>query len=296
MIADFPIIDAHHHLWDLSANRHPWLQERPPIPFRYGDYSRLRRDYLAADYRADIAGFSVCASVAMEGETDPADPVRESRWMAATAAEVGFPHGFVGRAFLHHADIEQVLAAHAAIPIVRGIRHKPAGLSMRDAAWRRGFAALAAHGFSFDLQVPHARLPQALELAQAFPDTQIILDHAGLPADRTARGLRRWRANMATAARAPNIAVKISGLGLAGRPWRAQDNIPIARQIIDMFGTDRCMFASNFPVDKLCADFGVVFGAYLAATADLPHADRACLFCHNAARIYRLEVPALGVA
>lgn len=297
MIADaIPLIDAHHHLWDLSRNRHPWLQDEPMIPFRYGDYSPLRRDYLPVDYRADIAGFAVQATVAMEGEWEPADPVGESRWMAKVAARAGLPQGFVARAFLDRDDVGEVLAAHAGISLVRGVRHKPDSAAMSGPAWRRGFAMLSAHGFSFDLQTPHSRLREALDLAEAFPETQIVLDHAGLPADRSPAGLAAWRNNMALAARAPNVAVKISGLGLNNRPWRPEDNIPIVRQVIEIFGIDRCMFASNFPVDKLRGAFGVIFGAYLAAVADLPAADRARLFHGNAAKIYRLSLPGNGAA
>ena len=291
-----PLVDAHHHLWDLSRNRHPWLQDEPMIPFRYGDYRPLRRDYAPDDYRADAAGFAVAATVAMEGEWDPADPVGESRWMAEVASGAGFPQGFVARAFLHRDDVREILAAHAEIPLVRGIRHKPDGVAMSDPAWRRGFAALAAHGFSFDLQVPHARLREALDLAESFPGTQIILNHAGLPSDRSPEGLSAWRKNMALAARAPNIAVKISGLGLADRPWRAEENIPIVREVVEMFGVDRCMFASNFPVDNLRGEFGVIFGAYLAAVADLSAAERARLFHDNAVKIYRLVVASDGEA
>jgi len=287
----FPLVDAHHHLWDLSHNRHPWLQDEHMIPFRYGNYRPLRRDYAPDDYRADIAGFSITATVAMEGEWNPADPVGESRWMAEVASGAGFPQGFVARAFLHQDNVHEVLAAHAEIPLVRGIRHKPDGIAMNAPAWRRGFAALSAHGFSFDLQVPHTRLREALDLAESFPETQIILNHAGLPADRSPEGISAWRKNMALAARAPNIAVKISGLGLAGRPWRADDNIPVVHRVIELFGVHRCMFASNFPVDKLLGRFGIIFGAYLAATADLSIADRTRLFRDNAVEIYRLVVP-----
>ena len=123
---------------------------------------------------------------------------------------------------------------------------------------------------------------------------ETLAAHAGLPADRSPEGLSAWRKNMALAARAPNIAVKISGLGLAGRPWRAEDNVPVVRQAIEMFGVDRCMFASNFPVDKLCGEFGVIFGAYLAAAADLSAADRMRLFRDNAVKIYRLDIPKSG--
>jgi len=78
---NFPIVDAHHHVWDLGRNYHPWLCDEPPIPFRYGDYRALRRNYLAEDYRRDTANYNVAASVYVEAEWDPADPIGESRWI-----------------------------------------------------------------------------------------------------------------------------------------------------------------------------------------------------------------------
>lgn len=303
---DIPIIDAHHHFWDLARNPHPWLRDQPPIPFRYGDYGALRgRDFLPADYDAVAAGHLVVASVTMEGEWDPADPLGEARWMADLARRTGRPAAHVGQAWLDRPDVEEVLAQSAAIALVRGVRHKPRAAarpdlvergargSMGDPAFRAGYGLLARHGLHFELQTPWWHLDEALDLVATHPEVPVVLNHTGLPADRSAAGLAGWRAAMTRLAKAPQVAVKISGLGLAGRPWRLADNAPIIQETIAIFGPARAMFASNFPVDGLCGSFDAVFSGFKAATAGMPAADRLALFHDTAVRVYRLPITPL---
>jgi predicted TIM-barrel fold metal-dependent hydrolase len=160
---------------------------------------------------------------------------------------------------------------------------------MGDPAWRRGYALLEKYGLSFDLQTPWWHLAEAAALARDFPNTQVILNHTGLPADRTPEGLAGWRRAMQTLAAAPNVAVKISGLGQPGQPWTVAANGQIIRDTIAIFGVDRCMFASNFPVDGLCADFDAIFSGFKTIVADLSQAEQLKLFHDNAMRIYRLN-------
>jgi predicted TIM-barrel fold metal-dependent hydrolase len=159
---------------------------------------------------------------------------------------------------------------------------------MGDPRWRAGFARLAPLGLSFDLQTPWWHLEEAAALARAFPDTLIILDHAGLPADRSPEGLGAWGAAMAALAARPNVAVKISGLGVPGATWTAAANRAVVRRVLDLFGVERAMFASNFPVDGLVASFDTIYRGFAAIVADLAPADRRRLFHDNAVRLYRL--------
>jgi predicted TIM-barrel fold metal-dependent hydrolase len=299
-VSPIPIIDAHQHFWDLGANYHPWLSDEPMIPFRYGDYSALKRNYLPADYRKDVAGFDVAGTVYVEAEWDPADPIGETRWVNELAGAAGLPTAIVAQAWLDREDAAEVLAAQAAFPLVRGIRQKPAATpspesarrgapaSMDDPRFRGGFARLQPLGLSYDLQTPWWHLNAALELARDFPETQIILNHTGLPADRSEEGIKSWRKAMAALADAPNVALKISGLGQPGQPWTVEANGPVVRDAIAMFGTDRCMFASNFPVDGLCAAFRTIFSGFMTITAGMSEDDRKKLFHDNAKQIYRL--------
>ena len=290
------VIDAHQHFWDLGRNYLPWLCDEPPIAFRYGSYEALKRDYLPTDYLRDTRGFRIAGSVFVETEWDRADPVGETRWVAALRETAELPSAMVCHVALDRPDAADTLVQQASFPFVRGVRHKPAKAigSMADPAWRRGYARLAEHEMSFDLQTPWQRLPEAAALNREVPETLIVLNHSGLPADRSLEGLAGWREAMQTFAAAPNVAVKISGLGEPGRPWSLKRNRDIILAIIDMFGVERCMFASNFPVDSLVGDFHTIFSGYAEATAPMGHEVQAQLFADNARRLYRLDDPAKG--
>lgn len=293
------IVDPHQHFWDLGRNAHPWLCG-PPIAFRYGAYDRIRRNYLPPDYRRDAAGHNIVKTVHMEAEWDPADPLGETRWLLELAARHGLPNAAVGQAWLDRDDVADVLAAQAATGFVRGIRHKPraapspdalrqgARSAMTEPRWRAGYELLARHGLAFELQTPYWHLPEAAALARDFPETPIIINHAGMPSDRSPAGLAAWREALAVVAAEPNIALKISGIGIRGRPWSIADNAPVVRDAIRIVGVDRCMFASNFPVDSLVGDLDTIWSGFKTITADLPQADRVKLFHDNAVRIYRL--------
>ena len=297
-----PIVDAHQHFWEPARNYHPWLRDEPMIPFRYGDYASIRRAYLPPDYLKDAGRFRVVKTVYVETEWDPADPLGETAYIHGVAREYGLPNAVVAHARLDQPDAADLIAAHAAYPLVRSIRHKPksaasahearrgAAGSMDDPQWRKGYAELHRHGLRFDLQTPWWHMDAALDLARDFPQTQLIVNHAGLPSDRSDAGLAGWRSAMAALAEAPNVAVKLSGIGRgAGVPWLVEENGPIIRTLIELFGAQRCMFASNFPVDSVCASFETIYEGFEASVRHLPEAQRRALFHDNAIRIYNLE-------
>lgn len=301
-MTELAIVDAHQHFWDLRLNRNPWLCEEPPIPFRYGDYRALRRTYLPEHYVADTKGHRVVRTVHVEAEWESADPVGETRWLAELRERTGFPSVAVAQAKLDRDDAAEVLGAHAAFPFVRGIRCNPTAAptpgqvvpgapgSMGDPKWRAGYALLSRHRLSFDLQTPYWHLAEAAGLARAFPATQIIINHAALPVDRSAAGLLAWRAALETAAAEPNTALKISGLGIPGERWTLAANRPVIGDAIGIFGVDRCLFASNFPVDSLVGTFDTIYAGFKAAVADRPLGDQRKLFHDNAVRLYRIPI------
>ena len=293
----FAIVDAHQHFWDPERNYHPWLRDDPPIPFRYGDYRPIRRRYLPPDYRADAMPYVVEGSVYVETEWDPRDPIGETRYVGTLIREHGLPSVVVAQAWLDAPDAADVLARQASFPFVRSVRHKPRANpapgdsrpgGTTDAAWRRGYAELARNNLRFDLQTPWWHLHEAAALARDFPDTPIVLNHTGLPADRSASGLDGWKRAMAALAACPNVAVKISGIGQRDRPWTVDANRGIVRTVIDLFGVPRCMFASNFPVDSLCATFRTIFDGFRAIVADCAPDEQDALFRGNARRIYAI--------
>lgn len=292
------IIDAHHHVWDLR-NDLPWLKDEP-VPFRYGDYSSICRDYSPLDYRRDTASWPIVGSVYVEAEWNRTRAADESRWVAEVAARTGVPTVMVAWCDFAAPEAEELLAQHALVPIVRGVRHKPSAApspvearrgaagSMDDEGWRRGYALLQQHGWSYDLQTPWWHLDAASDLARDFADIPLVVNHTGLPSDRSAEGLSGWRRALERVAAQPNVFIKISGLGRAGLPWTVEANGPIIEDALRIFGVDRAMFASNFPVDSLAGDFDTIFTGFVAATADRGEADRAKLFHDNAVRVYRL--------
>lgn len=299
--ADLPIVDAHHHFWDLTRNYHPWLRDHPRIAFRYGDYEAICRDFLPDDYFALAGPHKVVGTVMMEGEWDPRDPTGEARWATALNARCGFPNAIVGQIWLDRADVASVLRDFQSMPLVRSVRHKPKAVtreahtpsfaaagSMRCERWRDGYASLAAMELMFELQTQWWHFPEAAELARDFPATTIIVNHTGLPADRSEEGLRGWRAAMATLAACPNVHLKISGLGEAGTRWSVERNGPVVLDALSIFGAERCMFASNFPVDSVVVTLDDLFSGFKQIIGKLSARERLALFHDNAVALYRL--------
>jgi predicted TIM-barrel fold metal-dependent hydrolase len=274
------VADAHFHVWDPQAHYYPWLCDPQPIEFRYGDYSALRRRYLVEDYLADARGWQVRHGVYVEAEWDPDDPVGEMLFIEKLRRDSGFPTVAVAQAWLDRADFASVLDAHARRGFVRGVRHKPRPGMMDDGRWRAGYRRLKLHGLHFELQAPWRQLDEASRLARDFPDTRIVLNHAGLPSDGALPG---WRAALAELAGCPNVAIKISGLGTVTRKRE------VVLAAIELFGVERCMFASNFPVDGLCAGFDAIYSGFDEITRHFSGAERAALFHDNAFRIYRMK-------
>jgi len=218
--------------------------------------------------------------VYVEAEWDPRDPAGEMNFIAEIRRAAGFPTVAVAQAWLDRDDCAAVLEAHAARGFVRGIRHKPKPGMMDDPRWRAGYRRLAPLGLHFELQAPWRQLDEAARLAATFPDTLIVLNHAGLPLDPE---FQDWKKALAGLASLPNVAVKISGLGNVSRKRE------VVLAAIELFGTQRAMFASNFPVDSLRATYSEIFSAFDAITAAFAEGERRALFHDNAIRIYRMS-------
>ena len=297
---DFPIVDPHQHFWDLGRNYYPWLCEPKPVAFRYGDYTSLKRNYMPPDYLRDAGPLQIVKTVHVEALWDPADPAGETRWLDQVAAEYGYPHACVAAAPFMRDDIGAILSSHAKSKLTRGVRNFPASApsaaeavrgaasSMDDEKWRRGYALLEKFGFSFDVQTPWWHFDALAELARDFPNTQIIIVHTALPHDRSEEAIAAWRTALETVAAQPNVAIKISGLGRPGLPWTLTANGPVIRDALNIFGPERAMFASNYPVDGLAGSFAMIYGGFRAAVSNRPVEERRMLFHDTATRVYRL--------
>jgi predicted TIM-barrel fold metal-dependent hydrolase len=315
---DLPIVDPHHHLWELPQHR-----------------------YLMPDLLDDTGcGHNVVATVFVEcmamyraSGPEAMKPVGETEFVtgvAAMSASGGYGDtklcaGIVGFADLALGDrVAAVLEAHVAAAggRFRGIRHasgwdasdevrnshtNPSQGLLRDATFRAGFARLAPLDLSFDAWLYHPQLADVVDLAQAFPQTTIVLDHVGGPlgigpyAGKTDETFARWKASMGALARCPNVVVKVGGLGMrigvfdfykrdmpassaalaaAWKPW--------VDTCIALFGADRCMYETNFPVDKISCSAGVLWNAFKRLSAGASAAEKTALFSGTASRVYRL--------
>jgi predicted TIM-barrel fold metal-dependent hydrolase len=291
------IIDSHHHIWRLADV--PWLAG-PPVPRIFGEYGPLRRDYLIDEYISDATPHGVVKSVYAQINVAAGREVDEVAWVASNAERRGFPHAITGYADLARVDVGAVLDRELAAGNLRAIRQqlhwheKPLYRFaarpdlMSDRAWRRGLTQLARRGLAFELQVFASQMKDAARLALDCPDVQFILLHAGMLEDRSAAGFAAWRGGMRALAACPNVAVKLSGLGTFEHACSVALWRPVIEETLLLFGPNRALFGSNFPIEKLWTTYGQLMDVMQECLARLNAAERRAVLYDNAARIYRL--------
>ncbi len=295
-------VDAHHHLWDVDADRYPWLVSPSPVQRVYGDSAELRFNYRLNAYLDDVRNQNVVKSVHVQTGWRPEDPVGETRHLQAIADANpgGFPHAIIGAAALDQPDVERVLEGHASHRNARGVRvslnwHENPVLRwadrsdyLTDSAFRRGFSRLSRFSFSLDVQAYPAQFADIGSLAALDDAVPVILLHAGMPIARDQEGLRAWRDGLHELARHPNLSIKFCGLSMIIHGWNAAIMRDYLTMVVEAFGADRVMMASNFPVDRLKGSLDDYFDAYAFAAARLTADEQAALFRENAERIYRI--------
>ncbi len=296
------IVDSHHHLWDLGRISYPWLSEAyDASTFILGEYRPLCRNFMPADLRAAWGGMPVVATVHIEAECDRRQALEETKWLHEQAQLSGLPDAVVAYVELLAPDADERLAEQTAFPLVRSIRCKPLTSpnadgnvrdrpgALSDKRWPQALARLQAHGLAWDLRVPFWHLAEAAALLQDFPALPVVLQHTGLPWDRSAAGLAAWRRGMADLAALPNVCLRLSELGLRDRPWRREDNLPVIRDAVAIFGWQRCMFGSNFPVAGLRITYPQLVQAMAQGLAHLDEAAGRAVWRDNALAFYRIE-------
>ncbi|WEK51856.1 MAG: amidohydrolase family protein [Candidatus Kaistia colombiensis] len=292
-----PIIDAHHHLWDLRLGKHGWLEGGHADD----ELAPLRRNHLAADYEALALPENIVASVHIEANWDPVDPAGESRWLDTLERSPGIAARYVAHAALLEPGAEAVLEQHAANGRVVGIREilswhpdsakrrMPDNERMDDPRWRANFARFRQHGFSFDLLITPHQFESTRRLVADFPDIAFILNHCGSPIDRDAESMRRWREGLGELAAAPNVAIKISDPVAYDPQWSRESLTEVVLACIDAFGPQRSMFATDYPVADLRIGFAEWIDVFKDATGGFSEAEQSALFEGNARCWYRME-------
>lgn len=274
MEADFEFADAHVHYWQPSVNDwYPALRSRP-----------IYRDTLPGEFPASAGHVHVSAV------SSPRHVLNETRWLDQLRAKTGLPTAIIGT--IDPASelpaIEKSLQAQAESPAFRGIRVF-SGLDPHADATRGLFHLLAGHDWVFDLITHPADIAAYLPALSASPDTTFVLEHAGWPDGPDPDQFRHWRQAITPLATLPNVDCKISGLGMALHTTDPDKLRPWVETCIELFGVDRCLFGSNFPVDSIAGTYTDLLGAYRDITSHLSPQDRHKLFAANTRRRYRLH-------
>jgi predicted TIM-barrel fold metal-dependent hydrolase len=302
-IYDGPIIDAHHHLWDLGLQRHPWLAASAGELGGLGDLEALKRNYLPADYRRDAARQNVVATVHVEAGWAAQDCLGETHWLETLDRIGGVAARYVAHAPLASPEAPALIEAQASFSRVVGIRDilswtddpnrrfAARGDLMDDPAWRAGLSRLSRHNLVFDLMIFPGQLGDAARLARDFPDQPFILNHCGSPIDRDDEGMRRWRDGLALLAQASNVSIKISDLVAYDRHWTLDSLRRVVLTCIDCFGTQRALFASDFPVAGMHASFDEIYEGFKTIVSEFSSDEQRALFFANAQRLYRIDEP-----
>lgn len=293
----FPIVDAHHHLWDLERNSYPWLTGKM-MPKVFGDhYELIRNTFLMKDLLNAAAEVPLAASVHIQAEFDPLNPVGETAWLEDVANDPmsrGMPNAFVVAAALESDDLEATLEKHLAYSNVRGVRqtlHHRAELA-NSPKWRSGLAVLAGTDLTFDLSIFPSQVDDVIDLIDRHTTLQFALCHTGFPQDQSNDGRAAWVKAMTELAMRPNVVCKVSGFAMWDRAWTPDSIRPFVLEAIDIFGADRCAFGSNFPVDSLGGSYLRIWQSFDEITKKFSVEERSALFGSTAARLYRVEIPA----
>jgi predicted TIM-barrel fold metal-dependent hydrolase len=283
-------IDTHVHFIDQKDPKlfFSWLHPDFVHP-RLGNIDNMKHlVYDPAGLRAEsrFTGLTKCVNV--QAALDIPDPVDETAWLQRLAEETGWPEGIVAYVDLAAADAAAQLDRHAAYANLRGIRDFGRGDFLVDPAWQRGAALLADRGLVLDLDCQWQDMHKARGVAERLGDLTIVLEHAGFPTGRDDEYFANWKAAIADLAGAPNVYCKVSGLGMGDPEWTVQSLRPWVEHCLESYGIDRCLFGTNWPVDRLYSSYDAVIAAYEELLAGLSDDERRRFFVGTAEQLYRI--------
>jgi predicted TIM-barrel fold metal-dependent hydrolase len=289
-LAAIPFVDTHFHLHDLKLPelRYAWL-ERDAVHGFLGDIDALKsQHYWIDDYLAEVRFSNVRKAIHVQAALGVADPVNETKWLQAFADRTGFPQGIVAECHLADPDAESVLERHRQYANVRGIRDFGRGDYLVDSAWREGFKFLRRHNLVACIDTRIALFERLLDLAAKFPDTLICVDHCAIPEARDYAYFTLWSDAVRALAKADNVVMKISGLGMMDRRWTMSSIRPWVLECIEAFGVKRVVFGSNWPVDRLFSSYPDLIDAYAAIISDFSAVEQTLMFSRNAETLFRI--------
>jgi predicted TIM-barrel fold metal-dependent hydrolase len=288
------LVDSHFHIWRQADL--PWLLG-PMQPRIFGPYEPIRRDFSIAEYLGDCRPAGVTQAVYVQANWATDRYLDEVAYVSQASEEAGFPIAIVAYVDMLLDDARPQLDQLARNGRVRGVRMQlhwhenplyrfaSSPDLARDPRLVANVGRLADYRFSFDLQVFSGQMAGAAELAAACPGVTFVLQHAGMLEDLSPEGIAAWRDGMRLLAAQPNIVSKLSGLGTFLRRNDPEQIALIIGETLALFGAERCLFGSNFPIEKLWTSYAELIDAHRAA---VPEVARAAVFNETARRVYRL--------
>lgn len=290
------INDAHHHLWDLDAVDYPWLQAKGIKRF-FGDPTPIQKNYLPQDIRNDARQLQLEKSVHIQVGAAPDQHIQEAEWVDKMSMLHGLPNASIAYCDLEKNTCSETLDQLQQLGSLRGIRQivgrspeedKSTGTNalLQDPDWLTGLKRLAKRGLSFDLQLIPDQMEDAYQVFSKIEELPVALCHCGSPWYRDAEGWSLWESGLRKLASLPRVTCKISGLGMFDHNWSITSIKPVIETVLEIFDVERCMFGSNFPVDKLHRDYFSIWQAYDEIVRSYSVDEKQRLFQSNCADFY----------
>jgi len=289
-LSDLEFVDAHVHYWDhdVAGIHWPYLDPGFEHPRLRGMHRLDAPRFTGPEFRAQAGEFAPSAMVHVQSCTE-SRPGLESTWVQRLADEGGAVDAIVAKALVAQPDIDQVIEANRCC-LLRGFRDMSSLLTIGTDEFTRGFDRIATAGLSLEVLVPHPKFGDVCTLADRHPHTTIVLGHAGQPEHRDDDYFTAWSNALRQFETRTNVVVKISALASGADPnWSVESIRRWFEACIDVFGVERSMLATNWPIDRLYGSYEQLLSAYRSLSATLTTDEQTSLFARTARRVYEIE-------
>jgi len=289
--AIFEFIDAHVHFYDMH---HPQLyygdwQPNKDHPILGSQTRKLgKHNYLAEDFIQESTPYGMAKAIHIQAAIGSKNPVLETQWLQEAFDRTGIPQAIVGYVDLRSPNAQQEIEQHMEFENFKGIRDFSYGDYLVNDQFKQGFSLLSKYRLISSISAQWEEMEKLSDLARSYPDITIVLDHAGFPRKRTWDYFKKWRKNMSLIANEQNIICKISGLGMGDHNWNTKSIRPYVETCIELFGFQRVLFGTNWPIDSLWSNYSKVINAYRVITNSYTKTEQNNFFKKNAERLYQI--------
>lgn len=287
---NIPLVDTHFHLHDMKhpSIRYGWLEPDAIHPL-LGDVDAIKtQHYWVQDFLSETRFSNVTKAIHVQAAPGTADPVEETRWLQAFADKFGFPHAIVAECQLALPNARHVLEQHMEFANTRGVRDLIGGNLLDDDTWGQGFALLSKFGLVSCIDTTFDNFAKIKRLALRNPGTPIILDHCGYPLNNADGYFDQWRRALIDLAEAPNVQIKVSGIGMFVPNWTVDSIRQWVLTCIEVFTPARVVFGTNWPLDRLYSSYPDIVNAYREILEEFSEDESLAMFSTNAERLFRI--------